>query len=225
MVSEFVCAHLMDLVGLPSPRHAVLEVENTFVADNNYTVLAGPAFATRWEKLAATYSGSAEVLKRLENPSVIAMIVVFDTWVLNGDRFGTYMGSGSDNLDNLLLVPNGNKLSVMVIDHSHAFVESTFEDGLPDMWWEDDGVFGVHPNFAPFLVEDALFSAIDAVSSVTSQQIEEVIDQIPREWSIGTLLSERLKQGIFERGQSLSTWLPQRLLSQPPLHPELGNRL
>lgn len=224
LASEFVAAELMLIVGIEAPPHAVMKLQLFQMLDYGVDVEEGPAFLTRWEPTAMTFSGSSDVLHQISNPELITEILVFDTWIKNTDRFVTLSGGGSENLDNLLFVPHGAKLKMMAIDHSHAFTETTFDDGFSAEWWDDQEISGTLPNFEEFVTEESLYQVLDSIKSVSAEQLENIVDRLPVQWGFTDNISQNLIDGLISRADAMSEWLPRELLKQSPLSFELGKR-
>jgi len=88
LACEWVATHLARWFKLPTFDFALLEVtdldEIPFYRGGH--AQPGPAFITRAES-GEPWSGKGTQLDRLINPQDISRLVVFDTWVLNCDRF------------------------------------------------------------------------------------------------------------------------------------------
>jgi hypothetical protein len=130
LASEWIATKLAAWFGLSVFDHAIVMVDE-FVeirhvdAEGNLTGIAatGPAFITRREA-GETWSGDRKQLKRLVNPHDVSRLVVFETWLLNCDR---YSRANSDpltrariNRNNVFLseeAPNG-QFTLKAMDHS-----------------------------------------------------------------------------------------------------------
>ncbi|MFP4303702.1 MAG: HipA family kinase [Rhodosalinus sp.] len=224
LCAELISAELLKLLHLDTPEHAVVWMEAFEVPEKEVQVQAGPAFLTRWQETAMTFSGSGELLKRIGNPDAIPQVLVFDTWVRNLDRFVASPDSAGENLDNLLFVPDGNRIRMLVIDHSHAFSETTLEDGIDEEWWQDRTICGTLPNFAEFLREDSLHTSLDKICEINAGQLNEIMENVPYEWGLTMRTKERLVDGLLQKAREMQDWLPKGLLRQPPLSFQMGRR-
>ena len=224
LCSELISAELLKRLSIDSPEHSVLFIDSFERSDLGVKVRAGHAFLTKWEKSAITFSGSQELLQRLSNPEAITQLLVFDTWIRNTDRFVTGPSSREENLDNLLFVPAGRKVKMLVIDHSHAFTETTFEDGFHENWWQVQGLCGTLPNFAAFIKDDVLHSTLDMLSAFSRDELEDVVGRVPLDWGLSAVSRDRVVTGLMERALGMCEWLPREMLNQPPLGFEFGRR-
>jgi len=91
LASEWIGTALADWFGLPTLDYALIDVTpevpiDLTVGKKKLVAKPGPAFITREEEHAWTWSGDAEDLKDLENGDVTSRLVLFDTWVRNPDR-------------------------------------------------------------------------------------------------------------------------------------------
>lgn len=215
--AEFIAAELLDLLGYSTPDHALLRLAGFEMEAHGVEVLEGYAFLTRWERTAMTFSGSSELLARLSNVEMITKILVFDTWIKNLDRFVATPAGIAENLDNLLFVPDGSKVRMLIIDHSHAFTETTFEDGFPDDWWEDEDVCGMLPNFDMFVNETYLSEALFEILALSRPDLESIVDKVPADWGLSTTAKGRIVGGLISRASAMKNWLPEKLLVEPTL--------
>jgi hypothetical protein len=113
LASEWVGTQLAAWLGLSTFDFAIVridEVDEIWFVDKegNRTGKAepGPAFITRAES-GDTWSGGEKQLRKLVNPQDVARLVVFDTWLLNCDRYswppGNAMQKPRINRDNVFL--------------------------------------------------------------------------------------------------------------------------
>lgn len=225
LVSELLAAELLKRLDIEAPQHSVVWMDAFEMPEQGVVVQEGPAFLTEWQPTAITFSGSQELLKKLSNPETITEVLAFDTWIKNLDRFVSSPNSYSENLDNLLFVPDRSKVRMMIIDHSHAFTESTFDDGLPADWWADEDVCGTLPNFDAFVDEGVLHNTLDKMSTMHIEDLEDIVGIVPTEWQLSSSSKEKIANGLLNRAQRMQKWLPAALMSQPPLSFEMGKRV
>jgi len=225
LISEFLASELMLCLGIQSPPHGLLAVEERQDPLVGVNLEQGVAFLTQWQEPAFTFSGRIEPLRKLQNPDIVSKLLVFDTWIQNFDRFVLDGMDSTENRDNLLFIPASNgRLTLLVIDHSHAFVETTFEDEMSHDWGEDRRLCGVHPTFATFLRDDEVYRTLDAIRALGDQVLSEIVSQVPVSWGLTTGCREQLVAGLIRRANEMTNWLPQAILDQPSLSFELGNR-
>ncbi|WP_166434076.1 HipA family kinase [Roseovarius spongiae] len=225
LCSELIASELLALLSYDAPAHALVRLSKRFdLQEFGVHVEDGTAFLTRWEPLAITFSGEGGLLDSVSNPEMVSKVLVFDTWIKNVDRFVSSPGLSTENLDNLLFVPDNKRVRMMVIDHSHSFTETTFEDGFSDDWWDDEDVCGTHQSLATFVREDALHQGLDEISAVSREQLERIVGLVPPEWGLSQRARVRLVDGLLNRAGEMKHWLPRKLLREPPLGYELGKR-
>ena len=222
LCSELVAAELLQILGIDAPAHEVIMFEGATLGQVPTPIPAGHAFLTEWQTTAITFSGSKGILEKTRNQEVITKLIVFDTWIKNFDRFIETGQTTTENLDNLLFVPEGTGLRMMVIDHSNAFTETTFEDGFPSDWWMDETVSGTHPNFATFVRDDVLHKTLDEIAAINEGQLEQIVSKIPPDWELSQSSKDKLVEGLPRRAAAMQEWLPVAILRQPPLNHEFG---
>ncbi len=216
LICELVGTELANHLGLTTPDFAVakipaLELPSPAVNKSE----PGPAFFSRWEE-AVSLSPSSRLLHKLRRPDDIAKLVVLDTWIRNKDRFSAEGGEGYDtvNFDNVLLRRDKRKVGLVVIDHTHAFIETTLEDELGTSWVDEEEVYGLFRQFESFLTRKSIDDALEAVNEIDLETIERICEAVPREWGMTQALVDCLSACIFERAAKLKTWLPQALFKQ-----------
>ncbi len=125
LASEWVATQLAAWFGLSTFDYAIIQLDESdeipFIDKNGNRVghgVIGPAFITRAEP-GETWGGKTRQLKKLVNPQDIARLVVFDTWLLNCDRYsfpgGNQAGKPRVNRNNVFLseeAPEGQLLLI-----------------------------------------------------------------------------------------------------------------
>jgi hypothetical protein len=114
---------------------------------------------------------------------------VFDTWVLNEDRFFTRPdGTSRRNSNNVFLseeAPTG-KLLLRAMDHSHCFTNG--REIIPKRLGvdrvQDTTVYGLFPEFGSFLDKSIVKKAVKDLRRMDRAIAESLIDTIPREWDV-----------------------------------------
>lgn len=216
LICELIGTELANRIGLVTPDFALVNIAALQLPDHPLVKIEqGPAFFSRWEE-ATSLSPRSTLLGNLRNPGDIAKLVSFDTWLRNKDRFddGAAGGFGNENFDNLLLRPDKRKVQLLVIDHTHAFVETTLDDELGQGWVDEQNVYGRFGQFAPFLTRRGIQVALAAISTIDVETIEGICQEVPREWGMTNALAQRLSACIAERGAKLGSWLPAALFDQ-----------
>jgi len=118
------------------------------------------------------------------------------------------------NFDNLLLRRDKRKVELLVIDHTHAFVETTLEDELGQAWVDERTIYGLFRQFEPFLTRKSVDRALAAVKQIDLATVEHICDGVPRAWGMTQALSDRLSSCVIDRGEKLASWLPSALFEQ-----------
>ncbi|GAK70373.1 hypothetical protein RRU01S_11_00260 [Agrobacterium rubi TR3 = NBRC 13261] len=213
LVAELLAAELAAMVGLRTPDFAVERIPEIATRDPFITAKSGPAFFSRWEP-ATTLSPNSQLLRNLRDPRDIARLVVFDTWVRNKDRFSDDIPGGVTNYDNILIIPDKQKSKLLVIDHSHAFAETTLEGEINAGWANEELVYGLFNEFAPMLRRRDVESAINVVCSLAPSDIRDVCRSSPAEWGFSTRLADTLAELLVERAARMRRWLPSAIFDQ-----------
>ncbi len=184
LAMELVGAEMASSLGLFVPNFAVLELAEIEIPMLDHgTIAFGPAFVSS-EVPCITSDGSPNLLARLSEPSDIALLVIFDTWIRNLDRCPPpdYLDP-EPRRDNLCFTRDGAKLKLMVIDHSHCFVEGAIEDEIGSPHFVDDArIYGRFPEFEAYLKEAPLRRAVAKMTSIDAATIAEIVNSIPSAW-------------------------------------------
>lgn len=171
----------------------------------------GPAFCTRAES-GRPWSGDTADLQFLENPEDIARLVVFDTWVMNRDRHHPDHRERRPNRDNVFLSeersPPG-RYHLLAIDHSECFREGgeiTNRVNRIDRV-RDARLFGLFPEFLPFINRRRMQESLDPICMVDSSRIRGILDSVPREWQLAPEARVALSDLLLRR----ATYLAEQL--------------
>lgn len=184
LATELVGAELAVLLGLFVPDFAILELADIQVPMLDHGAMSfGPSFVSR-EVKCLTSDGSRHLVGRLTDPGELALLVMFDTWIRNLDRCPPpdYFDP-APRLDNLCYTPDDRKLKLMIIDHSHCFVDGELEQEIGNQEFVDDSrVYGRFPEFEEYLNEQRLRRAADKIVSIDVAAITEIVNSIPMAW-------------------------------------------
>ncbi|WP_332305489.1 HipA family kinase [Rhizobium sp. GR12] len=213
LVSELLAAELAGLVGLCTPDFAVAEISELTTEDPFVTVLPGPAFFSRWEQ-ASSLAPNSRLLANLRNPSEVALLVVFDTWIRNKDRFADDANGEVLNYDNILFKADRRKTQLLVIDHSHAFAETSLEDEINDEWAKEQIVYGLFKEFAAMLTRNDVKSALDRLCTIAIDKIEDICAASPPEWGFMNNTAHRLAEALVHRADCMRNWVPDAIFAQ-----------
>jgi hypothetical protein len=216
---ELVGTELACAIGLITPPFAVMEIPELSIPHQPFVQpRAGPAFLSKWVPSVA-FSPSVEprLLKKLRNREAPAKLIVFDTWVRNKDRFSpTNGGAAVENRENLLFAQDGRMTQMVVIDHTHALVETTFDE-LGTDWVKEEVVYGQFPQFAAFVTPRAVKDALARICSEDKDALNSICDSVPREWGMTGTVSALLAQSLQQRAARMQEWLPKSLFDQGEL--------
>lgn len=219
LICELLGTALARCIGLYTPDFAVVAIKSIEVLDPFITICDGPAFFSKWEH-AVPLSPNSSLLANVRHKDHIAKLVTFDTWVRNKDRFSMDYGGRyeNNNFDNVLFKPDKRKTSLLVIDHSHAFTETTLADELDEGWVSEKIVYGLFDEFKPILKANDVQLALEAIRRIDVAKLRAICDAVPREWGMTAALSERLASLITLRAEALCEWLSGALFNQLELN-------
>ena len=124
LAAEWVGTHLVQWFGLPTLEFnlLVLDESDEFPLPRGHKAAPGPAFVSK-AMPGHPWGESAEELAALVNPDDISRLVVFDTWVLNCDRYPPDLTVRKPNPDNVYLANTNDPVRFRLIasDHTHCF--------------------------------------------------------------------------------------------------------
>lgn len=216
LAMDLVGAELATQLGLFVPDFAVLELADIDIPMEDYgSMLFGPAFVSREVKCIPS-DGSPHLVSRLTDPAELALLVMFDTWIRNLDRCPPpdYFDP-RPRLDNLCFTPDGEKLKLMVIDHSHCFVEGLLEDEIGQLEFvSDTRLYGRFPEFEEYLKEQPLRRAGNRIASIDSGVIAEIVNAIPIAWGPTQAVRDVWVDQIVARQAHVPTVVIDQLVSQ-----------
>jgi len=216
LICELIGTELANHIGLRTPDFAIMNIPAIDLPGHPMSLVEpGPAFCSRWEE-AVSLSPRSGLLQKLRNTEDLAKLVVLDTWTRNKDRFSDDGAAGYSvvNFDNVLLRRDKRLVELLVIDHTHAFVETTLEDELGRDWVDEQTVYGLFGQFRPFLTRKFVDRALSAVKQIDLATVESICDGVPRAWGMTQALSEVLSSCVVDRGKKLENWLPSALFDQ-----------
>lgn len=214
---ELIGTELANAVGLTTPPFAIVSVPSLTVPGYPLVqVGAGPAFLSRWETSAAlSTAAQPKLLEALRNPDDVSTLVAFDTWVRNKDRFtAADDGQGVENRENLLFRQDKRKSQMIVIDHSHALVETTLEDEMGGEWVDEQVVYGRFPQFEPLMRAAVVRQALARICDDGAKSAGPVCEATPREWGMTSALAEQVADCLRKRAFRLQEWLLGSLFDQ-----------
>lgn len=221
LASELVAGELAACIGLRIPEFAVVDVVDLEIPMMGHPPMHwGPAFISRTID-GFPSDGTDNFVSRLDRPGDVAKLVFFDTWIRNSDRFPPPGGWGEPNRDNLFFTAVARRFGIVALDHSHAFVEGDLETeiGLPAVR-EDARVYGLFPEFHPYITEGAVLAAADQIGHIDAAVVGKIVASVPIPWGPSPGARLAWVETILARAAMVSCLLPNLLLRQMRL--ELG---
>lgn len=211
-------------MGLRVPEFAVIEISDLDIPMVGRGVMGrGPAFISRSIDDAFVADGTDAPLKRLIDPGAPSRMVIFDTWIRNYDRWPPEGSIFEPNRDNLLFTSQGRKLDLVAIDHSHCFVEGRLEDQIgEEITREDVRVHGNFPEFASFITEPDVMSAVARLREISPRDVREIVDSVPVAWGVSAATRNEWFNVICYRAALVANTAPDQLLRQNRLDLEEG---
>jgi len=192
LAADWVGTQLAAWLGLPIFEFAVIQVlpENEIPFQKGGQAQPGPAFITR-EEPGMTWGGDAETLATLVNPQDIAILVLFDTWVRNMDRYPPNPATRKPNRGNVFLssrdLPDG-RWRLFAMDHTHCFDGPGYLNARLSHidLVKDDVLYGLFPEFKPFIRPHwaTLQAAISKLQTIENQWVANLVAAIPAEWQV-----------------------------------------
>jgi hypothetical protein len=169
----------------------------------------GPSFVTRDEE--GEPVGGEKVLASIVNPEDIPLLIVFDTWVRNCDRYGPGKGRGGRprmRLDNLFLssedAPAG-QFVLKAIDHGDILTCGwELTPGLAHIdLVRDEVLYGFFPIFARYVTSEQIVAAGEILHVARPEMWEDVLASIPNEWQLSNEAREAIDRFLLERARFL----------------------
>ena len=207
LACELVATKLAQWFGLPVFPHAIIHVDaavDEIPFHRGGHVESGPAFITR-ATIGHAWGGSESELAKLVNLEDVTRIVVFDTWVLNCDRFPPDLTSRRPNYDNVFLEDlfgdQSGSCKLIAMDHTHCFTcGRDLGDSLTRIGRvKDDRLYGLFPAFKPLVRQQYVEAAIDRLRLASVDVVRPIVDLIPKEWQVDSNNRELLVNLIVQR--------------------------
>lgn len=233
LARDWVGTQLAAWIGLPTFDLALLRItaEDELPFLRGGKMRPGPAIAARAEETGHQWSGAADDLKLLANPTDLARLVVFDTWIRNHDRQPPEGFTWKANRDNVFLSREGvakGRFRLKAIDHSHCFdLAADLSSRLARIdCVQDERIYGLFPEFLPFLRPEqgpapaqqaSARDALDHLGRISASELAGIVGGIPREWEVDTPTRAALVQFLAQRATFLHDRLFDSLFPQPNL--------
>ena len=195
LANELIASRLAQMLQLPIAEFQVVRVPQIFIDFEpdmaRRPFIGGLQFGSLFYANALA-SPTQTMLGHLDNPTLLASIVVFDHLINNWDR--------SCHGDNVLFLP-GSPPQLLLIDHGHAFLgpEWTVEE-LQANTLPVKPLFGnFYRIMAPYLVGDVFAESLERVERLQRQQLAALMVDIPLEWGIYEAEQEALIEFLLAR--------------------------
>jgi hypothetical protein len=212
LASDLLGTQLADWFELPTFQWSLMEVtsEDELSFPSGKAVVHGPSFITKAEA-GRVWGGSVEELKCLTNPSAVARLVVFDTWIRNRDRYRAEPPPPRANLNNVFFSTEGEpvgKARLIAMDHTHCFSDHTeLTSRVAQIQTvKDERLYGLFPEFAP-LVKRHWLEVTAAVGKLGEWKYESaapLLAKIPAAWEVGDDTKAALADFLVQRADFLS---------------------
>lgn len=210
LVCDWIGTHLAQRIGLQTFDVALLELtKGDEIPVGDTLAQVGPCFVTRDEE--GEPVGGEKVLANIVNPQDIPVLIVFDTWVRNCDRYGPGMGQGGRprmRLDNLFLsnevAPLG-KFVLKAIDHGDILTcgrELTPRLAHID-FIRDEVLYGFFPIFSGYVTSEQIVAAGKILQAARPEMWADILNSIPDEWELSNAAREAIDRFLLERARFL----------------------
>jgi hypothetical protein len=214
LACELIGTQLARWFKLPTFQYATIEVKEEYglTFQEGGKVSPGPAFITK-DDPGGPWSGSDRQLEELSNPHAITRLVIFDTWILNRDRYAP--DGNRINRDNVFLseeAPPGLFL-LRAIDHSHCFTcgrPLSPKIGNIDQI-RDEQIYGLFPEFRKRL--DALVArdCTERLRMFRQNDADGMMRTLPREWDVEQSARTALANFLVTRAAFLADFIIDKL--------------
>ena len=213
LVREFLGTSLARWIGLDTLDFALIQVVSDDEIPIKEGLLASPgtAFVTRAVGgHAHTWDGTAEDLDLVDNPEAVALLVAFDTWTLNADRYPPPTIARKPNPDNVFLTPEGasrGRFRLLAFDHSECLggTGRDLSGALAKISRiKDPEVYGLFPEFKNRITQEDLAAAAKRLGGFSRTTIEALVAEIPADWSLSAGAAAALCELITQRAAYVS---------------------
>ncbi|MCR4317873.1 MAG: hypothetical protein NUW37_16140 [Planctomycetes bacterium] len=218
LAREFVGTSLAHWFGLKTLDFSIIQIAAGYCAEielgNRKVAEPGSAFVTRATN-GLQWEGYKDELEALDNPEDISRLVVFDSWIRNYDRYSPDKNR-KPNYGNVFLSKENTetgKLILLAIDHTHCFMqggEMNKEIAHIDAY-RDDNVYGLFPEFAPYMRRDVVLESLNKLSEVDKAMADSIIEKIPQDWEVSAEVRGAWGNFVRDRAHYLTGTLIKRL--------------
>jgi hypothetical protein len=187
LVSEYVGTALAKWLGLETSEMAVFNMpaDPQLAYKEGFFSLPGPAFASRY-LTGKVWDGLSDDLVELANPGAIAGLVLLDTWTRNNDRFSNRLPPPPRrNTRNVYISWKGGGHRLVALDQSACFgrfVSDSVRRLSRIDEQKDETVFGLFPEFVPYVTPELLRPYVDRLGEFRSTDIAKILHGVPSVW-------------------------------------------
>lgn len=210
LVCDWIGTHLAQRIGLQTLDVMLLELtEGDEIPLGDALAQIGPSFVTRDEQ--GEPVGGEAVLASIINPEDIPLLIVFDTWVRNCDRYARGMGQGGRprmRLDNLFLssehAPSG-QFVLKAIDHGDILTcgrELTPRLAHLD-FIRDELLYGLFPIFRRYVTSEQIVAAGEILQVARPEMWADILASVPNEWQLSNEARDAIDRFLLERARFL----------------------
>jgi hypothetical protein len=209
LACEWVGTNLAKLLGLQALEFSIIDIaeDDEIPLASGMRASPGPAFITRAEK-GNPWGGKEGELDKLANPEDTGRLVLFDTWVLNCDRYPPDLSARKPNRDNVFFsrarAPRGRFL-IKAIDHTHCLTcGHDIGVHLADIEnVRDHRIYGLFPEFERFLQRREVMRAVSDLCAIGRSGIRATVNAIPSAWQVNAPSRDALVNFLCDRASFL----------------------
>lgn len=210
LVCDWIGTHLARRIGLQTFDVALLELtDGDEIPVGDALAQTGQSFVTRDEE--GEPVGGETVLASIVNPEHIPLLIVFDTWVRNCDRYAPGMGQGGRarmRLDNLFLssedAPSG-QFVLKAIDHGDILTcgrELTPRLAHID-FVRDEVLYGFFPIFSRYVTSEQIVATGEILQTARSEMWADILGSVPTGWQLPNETRDAINRFLLERARFL----------------------
>lgn len=204
VTNEFLGSTLAVELSLPTTNMILVRLSQEFIelaADlRSRNIRAGVHVGN--ERVANAFDFDEPIAKNLPEGTAIVNaadlpgIIVFDNWLLNGDR---------NNVGNNLLQSVGsNSFKYVMVDFGHCFEGPSWTAASLVQAQSNSNIVPLFPFIAKEVVNhQSLEPFLSRLSAIGNQRIDEIVDSIPSEWGITAPESGALKDFLKYRRDAI----------------------
>jgi hypothetical protein len=220
---DLILTRLAQAFGLSTFSLNVLKIEsgdadllNVTLQDRGVqhdALTAGHALCSRYEE-GSPWDGKEAWIRQISNKKDIARLVLFDTWIRNGDRCAPRRDNRKPNYGNVWLsAQEGAQVMLKAIDHTHCLCSGSLRNLRKIHEVRDKGLFSYFKNWRPYisraLIEEGL-RALDVLIK-DSRCIDEAIQEVPDDWQLSSQDRNDIRTFLSDRGRWIVENFPQAL--------------